>query len=166
MKPSLSSPYLLVLHVVSSLHSNTGLIMVPSDSHLAYWVTCVSLICMFLSLLTPSSHSFFTLPPVRGLLTVVLMAVCWSWTVDYQAMYNMPVFTVRENSCESRVEMLEFKQDYAKLQRDVYLKALGIAGLLVCLIVAVKEKKMQREREYYQTSLKTERQQDRHNKDD
>lgn len=138
--------------------------MVPSESHLSYWVLCVSIICLFVSLLTPSSHSFFTLPPVRGLLTAVLVALCWSWTVDYQTMYNMPVFTLREDSCESRVELLEFKQDYAKLQRDVYIKAMGIACLGACLAVAVKEKRMQREREYYQTSLKAEHQ-DKHKSD-
>lgn len=129
-----------------------------SESHLSYWVLCFSLICLFVSLLSPSSSSFFNLRPVRGLLTVMLVALCWSWTEDYQTMYHLPVFTLKQDTCEGRVELLEFKQDYAKLQRDVYIKAMGVMCLGVCMAVAVKEKQMQTERGYYQTSIKVERQ--------
>lgn len=130
--------------------------MVLTFSIFAYYLLCLSLIFTSAVLLSPSSHTFFTSPFPRVLLTVLILGLCYTWITDYQAMYNTPEVTQLGDSCEERLKMMEFKQDFAKLQRDVYIKAMAIFGLVVCMAVAVKEKRMQREREYYQTSLKAE----------
>lgn len=125
-----------------------------TEGQVFYWILGVAFACMIVSLLSRKACVWFYSRFVRFALSMMMLLCTWGWLIDLQGVKNTPDRLASSDTCEAQLELMEFKHEYAKLQRNAYLKFAGMLCFFVCLVVSFREIDVQQELQYYKTSAR------------